>query len=67
MDQQTQDRGTQLSQMVEKDVRALIGDLQMQIIVLRSMLEMSGQSAQPTHVQPQPPHKSNGHAKEARA
>lgn len=38
-----QDRAQKLSQMVEKEVRQMIGDLQMQVIVLKSMLEMGGQ------------------------
>jgi hypothetical protein len=37
------DQAQQLSQRVEKEVRQLIGDLQMQIIVLRSMVELSQQ------------------------
>jgi hypothetical protein len=36
------DRAQQLSQMVEKEVRYMLGDLQMQVIVLRQVLEMSG-------------------------
>ena len=35
-----QDRAQMLSQRVEKEVRYQLGDLQMQIIVLRSMMEM---------------------------
>ena len=36
-----QDRANQLSQAVEQQVRQLIGDLQMQCIVLRQMLELA--------------------------
>jgi hypothetical protein len=45
------DRSQMLSQQVERDVRQLIGDLQMQIIVLRTMLD---QSQQPTDPKPHP-------------
>jgi hypothetical protein len=48
-----QDRATQLSQAVEREVRMMIGDLTMQTIVLRQMLEMSGQQ-QPQQPQPSP-------------
>jgi hypothetical protein len=41
------DRAQQLSQKVEKEVRYQLGDLQMQIIVLRSMMELSGGVPQP--------------------
>jgi len=52
----SEDQATRLSQNVEREVRQLIGDLQMQIIVLRSMLELS-QQPQPNQPQPgqQPP------------
>jgi len=48
-----EDMQTQMSNRVEREVRMLIGDLQMQVIVLRQMLELaqSGQQPQP---QPQP-------------
>lgn len=49
-DQQAQ--SAQLSQRIEKDVRMLIGDLQMQILVLRGMLELS-QGASPKTSQPE--------------
>ncbi len=45
----------QLSNKVEQQVRQLIGDLQMQLIVLRSMLEVAqGQGQEPTQPTPQP-------------
>jgi colicin import membrane protein len=50
----SEDQATRLSQNVEREVRQLIGDLQMQIIVLRSMLELS-QQPQPNQPQQQPP------------
>lgn len=57
MDQQMHSQ--QLSQMVEKEVRTMIGDLQMQIIVLRSMLNLQqggdpGQPGQQPNPNPQP-------------
>jgi hypothetical protein len=42
----SEDRATKLSQTVEKEVRFLIGDLHMQILVLRSMLDMVQQQQQ---------------------
>jgi hypothetical protein len=45
------DISTQLGQRVERDVRNLIGELQMQIIVLRAALE---QTQQPTPGEPKP-------------
>ena len=42
-----------LSQNVEQQVRTLIGELQMQVIVLRNMLEMAQKDAQ--QQQPRPP------------
>lgn len=41
----------QLSQLIERDVRQTIGDLQMQVIILKNMLEMQGGNQKP---QPQP-------------
>jgi hypothetical protein len=41
----------QLSQLIERDVRQTIGDLQMQVIILKNMLDMQGQ---PKPGQPQP-------------
>jgi hypothetical protein len=43
----SEDRATKLSQTVEKEVRFLIGDLHMQILVLRGMLDMVQQQQQP--------------------
>lgn len=37
---------------IERDVRMLIGDLQMQIIVLRSLLEQAQQAAQQQTLSP---------------
>lgn len=51
-----------LSERIERDVRTLIGDLQMQIIVLRSMLDMQRAQAQ-AQEQPQQP-RANGDARE---
>jgi hypothetical protein len=48
------DQAQQLSQRVEKEVRQLIGDLQMQIIVLRGMIELSQQPAPQPGQQPVP-------------
>lgn len=48
----------QLNQLVEHDVRHLIGDLQIQIIVLRNMLNLSQQQIVET-AQQQP--QANGH------
>jgi hypothetical protein len=45
----TESRADQLSQTIEREVRQLIGDLQMQILVLRSMLNLQ------QHPQEQPP------------
>ena len=66
----------QLSQQVEQQVRTLIGELQMQVIVLRNMLEMAQKDAQqqprpqqpgPQPIPPQPeqpePEKSPGTAR----
>jgi len=41
------DRAQQLSQKVEREVRQQLGDLMMQTIVLKSMLEMQGGEQQP--------------------
>lgn len=49
-DQQTP--SSQLSQNVETQVRTLIGELNMQVIVLRNMLEMAQKEQQQ---QPRPP------------
>jgi len=46
-------QGNQLSNKVEQEVRKLIGELNMQIIVLKSMLELS-QHAQQTPQSPRP-------------
>lgn len=52
------DRAQMLSQKVEKEVRQLIGDLHMQNIVMRCMMEMQGgeQQPQPAEPKPAPPH-----------
>ena len=44
----------QLSQDIEQKVRTLIGDLQMQIIILRSMLELAQQQVPQPTATPQP-------------
>ena len=49
-----EDQATQLSQRVERDVRMLIGDLHMQLIVQRALLEMSGVQAPQQQQQPAP-------------
>ena len=46
MEQQSQSNA--LSQAVEREVRTLLGEQMMQIIVLRQMLEMAQQPQQPT-------------------
>jgi len=51
-----QNQAQQLSQQVEASVRTLIGDLQMQIIVLRSMLEMAQQPQSPAPKPKENPH-----------
>ena len=59
-DQQNQQQV--LSQAVEREVRQILGDLHMQVIVLRQMLEMAQQPRpspvpnpqQPTQTPPQP-------------
>ena len=48
------DHQTQLSQRVEREVRQLLGELQMQTIVLRQLLDMAQQPGQPQPGQPQP-------------
>lgn len=52
------DRAQMLSQKVEKEVRQLIGDLHMQVIVMRCMMEMQNGEPQPapkpTPPQPEP-------------
>jgi hypothetical protein len=54
-----EDQATRLSQAVEREVRMTIGDLTMQTIVLRQMLELAGQQPgqqpQPQPGQPKPP------------
>lgn len=50
-----QSPSNQLSNKVETQVRALIGDLQMQLIVMRSMLEMAQAQQQEQEQQPQQP------------
>ena len=52
-----QTQSEQLSQRIEKDVRTLIGDLHMQVLVLRAMLELNQQQQQQM---PQPEIKTNG-------
>ena len=52
-----QTQSEQLSQRIEKDVRTLIGDLHMQVLVLRAMLEMNQQQQQSM---PAPEIKTNG-------
>lgn len=51
---------TQLGQRIERDVRQLIGDLHVQIIALRNMMDMGQQAGieQPKPVPPQA--KTNG-------
>lgn len=46
----------QLNQNIEKEVRTLIGDLHVQIIMLRQVMEMQQKASeqQPTHPQPHP-------------
>jgi hypothetical protein len=44
----------QLSQRIERDIRQLIGDLQMQIVVLRAALELAQQPQQPHPGEPVP-------------
>lgn len=44
----------QLSQRIERDVRQLIGDLHMQIIVMRAMVDLSQQPPQPQPGEPAP-------------
>jgi hypothetical protein len=51
MNERTQ--AEQLSQRVERDVRQALGELTMQTIVLRAMLDMQQQPSQPQH--PMPP------------
>ena len=46
-------KADQLSQMIEREVRQTIGDLHMQIVVLRCLAELRGQ--QPREPQPKPP------------
>ena len=58
MDQLNQE----LSQAVEREVRQTLGDMHMQIIVLRQMLEL--QKSQQQSAAPQQPH-TNGHASHA--
>lgn len=41
------DRAQKLSQLVEKEVRQQMGDLLMQVIVLKSMMELGGQQQVP--------------------
>jgi len=53
-----QTQSEQLSQRIEKEVRMLIGDLQMQILVLRNMLELQQQTQ--TQASPPPEIKPNG-------
>src|SRR4029077_9925323 len=48
------DRANDLSQRVERDVRQALGELTMQTIVLRAMLEMGGQPDQQPKPQPHP-------------
>jgi hypothetical protein len=55
-----EDRATKLSQTVEKEVRFLIGDLHMQILVLRSMLDMMQPDQRPDTHSPQPAAATNG-------
>ena len=49
-----EDRATQLSQRIERDVRHAIGELTMQTIVLRAMLDMGQPQEQPNKPQPNP-------------
>jgi hypothetical protein len=44
-----------LSQKVETNVRQMIGDLTMQTIVLKSMLELQGEQQNPNQPNPAPP------------
>lgn len=51
-------RSSQINQRVERDVRLLIGDQQMQIIALRAMVEVIGQQKEqpaPSPEKPVPP------------
>ena len=51
-----------MSQAVEREVRLALGDMHMQIIVLRQMLEMAKQPLQePVSPPAEQPH-TNGHA-----
>jgi hypothetical protein len=50
-----EDRATQLSQRVERDVRQTLGELTMQTIVLRAMMEMGVQPDQQPDRKPPPP------------
>jgi len=51
-----EDHQTLLSQKVEREVRHLIGELQMQALVLRQMLELAQGGQQPGQPKPQEPH-----------
>lgn len=48
-----EDQQLQLSQRIERDVRMLIGDQQMQILVLRALMDQAG--IQQPGMQPIPP------------
>ena len=50
----------QLQQAIEKDVRFLIGDLQMQVIILRNMMDMSQTAQQAPPPEPPMREKMNG-------
>jgi hypothetical protein len=52
-----QTRANDLSQRVERDVRQMLGELTMQTIVLRAMLDM-GQQPMPHPMPPEQPEKA---------
>jgi hypothetical protein len=53
VDQQT--ISNQLNQAIEKEVRFVIGDLHMQIIVLKQVMDLQQKAAEQTPVQPNQP------------
>jgi hypothetical protein len=50
----TDTQANQLSQMIEKEVRQVIGDLHMQIVVLRCLTELRGQQHPQEQPKPEP-------------
>lgn len=59
--EQQQQQPNPLQERIERDVRMLIGDLQMQLIVTRALLEQSQQAIQQQQARPPAP-KPNGSA-----